>query len=76
MGGCVGGLKVGRFTKNAGITVEKLVLSPQVLGLLNQRFVLVYTGRTRLAKNVLQVSDFALKYFHGFPGSDPKMVLA
>lgn len=57
VGGLVGGLKVGRSRASLPLQVEVERLSPpeDFLVSLEQRLLLVYTGKTRLARNLLQV---------------------
>ncbi|TSK13521.1 L-fucose kinase [Bagarius yarrelli] len=56
VGGLVGGLKVARSrpTLPLKVEVEKLVIPPDFLTALQQRILLIYTGKTRLARNLLQ----------------------
>ncbi|KAK5866758.1 hypothetical protein PBY51_011308 [Eleginops maclovinus] len=56
VGGLVGGLKVGRSRAGLPLQVEVQRLSPpdHFLLSLQQRLLLVYTGKTRLARNLLQ----------------------
>ncbi|CAL9696540.1 unnamed protein product [Knipowitschia caucasica] len=56
VGGLVGGVKVGRSLPQLPlqVTVQRLTLSPQFLVSLEQHLLLVYTGKTRLARNLLQ----------------------
>lgn len=53
----MGGVKVGRSKASLPllVEVERLRLSDEFLEALEQRLVLVYTGKTRLARNLLQV---------------------
>lgn len=53
----MGGVKVGRSRAALPLRVEVERLSPPVdfLTSLEQRLLLVYTGKTRLARNLLQV---------------------
>lgn len=57
VGGLVGGVKVGRSRGSLPlrVEVERLRPSEDFLESLQQRLVLVYTGKTRLARNLLQV---------------------
>lgn len=57
VGGLVGGVKVARSRPvlPLRVEVEQLVLPPDVLTELQQRLLLIYTGKTRLARNLLQV---------------------
>lgn len=57
VGGLVGGVKVGRSRASLPlrVEVERLRPSEDFLESLQQRLVLVYTGKTRLARNLLQV---------------------
>ncbi|KAF7656552.1 hypothetical protein LDENG_00039590 [Lucifuga dentata] len=56
VGGLVGGIKVGRSKASLPLRVEVERLSPsdQFLVSLEQHLLLVYTGKTRLARNLLQ----------------------
>ncbi|XP_061898617.1 L-fucose kinase [Entelurus aequoreus] len=56
VGGLVGGLKVGRSkaTLPLHVQVERLCPPEDFLSSLEQRLLLVYTGKTRLARNLLQ----------------------
>ncbi|KAM9854214.1 L-fucose kinase isoform 1-T1 [Aulostomus maculatus] len=56
VGGLVGGIKVGRSQASLPLRVEVERLSPpeDFLVSLEQRLLLVYTGKTRLARNLLQ----------------------
>ncbi|XP_053282554.1 L-fucose kinase [Pleuronectes platessa] len=56
VGGLVGGVKVGRSRTSLPLQVEVESLSPpdDFLVSLEQRLLLVYTGKTRLARNLLQ----------------------
>lgn len=57
VGGLVGGVKVARshLTLPFKVEVEQLILPPDLLPALQQRLLLIYTGKTRLARNLLQV---------------------
>ncbi|XP_031421161.1 L-fucose kinase [Clupea harengus] len=56
VGGLVGGVKVARSRASLPlrVDVERLSLSQDFLSALQQRLILVYTGKTRLARNLLQ----------------------
>jgi fucokinase len=57
IGGLVGGLKLGTSPRNefpVAAQVERIPLSSNILQELNERLILVFTGQTRLAKNILQ----------------------
>uniref|UniRef100_A0AAQ5YZZ9 L-fucose kinase n=1 Tax=Amphiprion ocellaris TaxID=80972 RepID=A0AAQ5YZZ9_AMPOC len=56
VGGLVGGVKVGRSRASLPlqVEVERLHLSEKFLVSLEQHLLLVYTGKTRLARNLLQ----------------------
>ncbi|XP_055365408.1 L-fucose kinase isoform X2 [Betta splendens] len=56
VGGLVGGVKVGRSTASLPlqVTVERLQPPADFLASLEQHLLLVYTGKTRLARNLLQ----------------------
>ncbi|KAF1765050.1 hypothetical protein GCK72_005001 [Caenorhabditis remanei] len=53
-GAMYGGLKKCYYQKGNGIRYTPIPLSPRVIELLETRLLLVYTGKTRLAKNLLQ----------------------
>ena len=57
VGGLVGGVKVGHSAASLPLTVDikELNISDDTLKCLNEHLLLVYTGKTRLAKNMLQV---------------------
>lgn len=54
----MGGVKVGRSRASLPlqVEVERLRPSDHFLQVLQQHLLLVYTGKTRLARNLLQVS--------------------
>jgi galactokinase/mevalonate kinase-like predicted kinase len=57
IGGLVGGLKLGTSPRNefpVEAQVERIPLSSSIFQELNERLILVFTGQTRLAKNILQ----------------------
>uniref|UniRef100_H2YTT0 Uncharacterized protein n=1 Tax=Ciona savignyi TaxID=51511 RepID=H2YTT0_CIOSA len=56
VGGCLGGIKIGRSanTLPLHVTVEMLVVSDNFIKKFTNRLKLVYTGKTRLARNLLQ----------------------
>ncbi|XP_036390932.1 L-fucose kinase [Megalops cyprinoides] len=56
VGGLVGGVKLAhsRASLPLKVDVERLELTEDFLSLLQQRLLLVYTGKTRLARNLLQ----------------------
>ncbi|XP_062402786.1 L-fucose kinase isoform X1 [Sardina pilchardus] len=56
VGGLVGGVKLARSRAclPLRVEVERLSLSQDFLSALQQRLILVYTGKTRLARNLLQ----------------------
>lgn len=57
------GVKIGRFLKEEHcIDVEYLPITPEQQRFLNDRLILVYTGKTRLAKNLLQVGIISTLY--------------
>lgn len=60
VGGLVGGIKVGRSRASLPLQVEVERLRPpeDFLRSLEQHLLLVYTGKTRLARNLLQVCPF------------------
>eukprot|EP00117_Sycon_ciliatum_P037351 scpid49099/ scgid27963/ L-fucose kinase len=55
-GGLFGGVKISRSPRQLPlrVEVEPLNLSEETLREFNRRFVVIYTGRTRLARNILQ----------------------
>ena len=56
-GGLYGGVKVSHSDKALPVKIytKQLDFSKEVLDKLNEHLLLVYTGKTRLARNVLQV---------------------
>uniref|UniRef100_UPI0035901CB6 L-fucose kinase isoform X2 n=1 Tax=Myxine glutinosa TaxID=7769 RepID=UPI0035901CB6 len=54
LGGLYPGVKLGRSKSTLPLHVEVQTLNPQHTRILEERLVLVYTGRTRLARNLLQ----------------------
>lgn len=66
MGGLVGGVKVGRSRASLPLQIEVERLSPpeDFLVSLEQHLLLVYTGKTRLARNLLQVCPSVLLRSH------------
>ena len=71
VGGLVGGVKVARSRASLPlrVDVERLSLSQDFLSALQQRLILVYTGKTRLARNLLQVRlwHFSSDWVHKAP---------
>lgn len=65
VGGLVGGVKVARSKAclPLRVEVERLPLSDDFLLSLQQHLLLVYTGKTRLARNLLQVNHPAYHLF-------------
>lgn len=57
VGGLFGGVKIARSAAQLPlrVEVEQLSLSQDFLSVLQQHLLLVYTGKTRLARNLLQV---------------------
>ena len=67
VGGLVPGIKIGRFgtkPESTNIAVQQLSMPQDKLLDLQSRLLLVYTGRTRLAKNLLQVILNCMKQPH------------
>ena len=56
VGGVMGGIKITKSAASLPLRVEpqKVEASPELIAALSDRIVLVYTGRTRLARNLLQ----------------------
>ena len=56
-GGLYGGIKVSHSDKGLPVHIytKQLELSKEIFDRINQHVILVYTGKTRLARNVLQV---------------------
>ena len=54
----MGGIKIGLSEAKLPIAVEAvdLKVSTEVIQMVNERLLLIYTGKTRLARNLLQVS--------------------
>lgn len=57
VGGLFGGVKLARSAAQLPlrVEVEQLSLTQDFLSVLQQHLLLVYTGKTRLARNLLQV---------------------
>lgn len=57
VGGLMGGIKIGLSEAKLPIAVEAvdLKVSNEVIQMVNERLLLIYTGKTRLARNLLQV---------------------
>lgn len=57
VGGLMGGIKIGLSEAKLPIAVEAvdLKVSDEVIQMINERLLLIYTGKTRLARNLLQV---------------------
>lgn len=57
VGGLMGGIKIGLSEAKLPIAVEAvdLKVSDEVIRMVNERLLLIYTGKTRLARNLLQV---------------------
>ena len=53
----MGGIKIGLSEAKLPIAVEAvdLKVSTEVIQMVNERLLLIYTGKTRLARNLLQV---------------------
>ena len=53
----MGGVKVGHSKPRLPLYVDvyQVKVSDEMIRMLNERFLLIYTGKTRLAKNLLQV---------------------
>ncbi|XP_022341951.2 L-fucose kinase-like isoform X3 [Crassostrea virginica] len=56
VGGLMGGIKIGLSEAKLPIAVEAvdLKVSTEVIQMVNERLLLIYTGKTRLARNLLQ----------------------
>uniref|UniRef100_A0A914R5D2 GHMP kinase N-terminal domain-containing protein n=1 Tax=Panagrolaimus davidi TaxID=227884 RepID=A0A914R5D2_9BILA len=54
LGGIIPGIKLGALSSNHSVTYRILPLPKPFEESLNQRLFLIYTGKTRLAKNLLQ----------------------
>ena len=56
-GGLYGGIKVSHSDKGLPVQIftKQLELTKEIFDRINQHIILVYTGKTRLARNVLQV---------------------
>ncbi len=65
VGGLVGGVKIGHSPMGLPLKVDikPLVVPAHTIQALNQQLILVYTGKTRLARNLLQVYTY-LKMVH------------
>lgn len=64
VGGLVPGVKIGFSKAQLPVFIDyrNIPLSPQLAKDFNDRFILVYTGKTRLARNLLQVSRSAFSF--------------
>jgi len=58
---CEGGVKLGTF-KDGKIHAESVNITKSALKFINDRLLLIFTGKTRLAKNLLQVK-YRIMYF-------------
>ncbi|XP_066524205.1 L-fucose kinase isoform X2 [Hoplias malabaricus] len=69
VGGLVGGLKVARSQAKLPlkVDVEQLSISQDFVSALQQRLLLIYTGKTRLARNLLQ--DVVRNWYSGLPST-------
>ncbi|VDD92151.1 unnamed protein product [Enterobius vermicularis] len=55
VGGVIPGIKISRFSKEKqSVVTEKIPCESSFVSMITRRLVLIYTGQTRLAKNVLQ----------------------
>lgn len=81
----MGGVKVGRSRAQLPlqVEVERLSLRDEFLASLEQHLLLVYTGKTRLARNLLQVFTpqscdcsfwFMFSKYHMSAGCGPQLV--
>lgn len=58
VGGVIPGIKISRFSKEKqSVVTEKIPCESSFVSMITRRLVLIYTGQTRLAKNVLQVNE-------------------
>ena len=57
VGGLIGGVKVGHSAAKLPVFIDAKILSvkEKTIERFNEQFFLVYTGKTRLARNLLQV---------------------
>lgn len=62
VGGIVPGFKIGTSKAELPLLVEyrSIDISSQNLKEFNDRFLLIYTGKTRLARNLLQVCNYSI----------------
>lgn len=60
VGGLTPGIKVGHSRAELPLKIEVtfLKMTPETIRAFNDRLLLVYTGKTRLARNLLQVKCF------------------
>ncbi|CAD6198729.1 unnamed protein product [Caenorhabditis auriculariae] len=66
IGGVFPGIKVGYYSTNdKHVDVGNIEVEEEFLEELGKRLVLIYTGKTRLAKNLLQ--EFVRNYYEGDP---------
>lgn len=69
VGGVVGGVKIGRSAAALPLLVETEKVpwkSQSFMKKFNEHLVLIYTGKTRLARNLLQVCSFTSFDFHPY----------
>ena len=64
IGGLTGGVKLGVSAAKLPLFVEvvDLKIKPEIIQAFNERIVLIYTGKTRLARNLLQVNSRSCTY--------------
>ena len=71
----MGGVRIGLSEARLPLKVDVVdpEVKPQLLQEFNSRLVLIYTGKTRLARNLLQVSKFI--YLYGADFYHPLLIL-
>lgn len=67
-GGLYGGVKISRSDKGLPVKIltKQLELSKEIFDQMNEHLILVYTGKTRLARNLLQVYKYKTQSHHSF----------
>lgn len=66
VGGICGGIHIGLSEGKLPVSIQAvdLKVSEETVKAFNERIVLIYTGKTRLARNLLQVHDFYTEWIH------------
>ena len=63
VGGLCGRIHLGLSEGKLPLSIQAvdLKVSPETIKAFNERLVLIYTGKTRLARNLLQVQSFKIQ---------------